>query len=349
MKLILSVVLLLGAGQLFKSSATGNIPFGQEDVTISYCPGGSLEEGDTVTLRGTVTYPVGIEPRGAVVLATGSGLQNRDEEIAGHRPFKVLAEYLSQRGYAVLRMDDRGFGESGDRYVNSTTDDFVIDTKRELAEMSKLFPGIRRGVIGHSEGGTIAIRSAGECDFIVTLAAPAFAVDSILMAQIRNQYEYAGQLDEFERIAPVVRNRYRMIKSPVTTPMLRAWLIVDASRQIGVEIAQLPDVRKRIEVEIEGMVSAWYRAALRYNPDTDIRAVEIPWLALNGTLDCQVDVENLEEIGRLNKDATTIALPGHNHLFQRCISGMPDEYATIEEDISQDALHAIADWLDRLL
>lgn len=316
--------------------------FTEREVTVN-----NLDAG--LSLAGTLTAPDKGKPKAAIVMATGSGQQNRDEEIFGHRPFKVIAEYLSENGYVVLRLDDRGAGcsDSGN-LKKATTDDFAGDISAATAWLDSCYTDLPTGIIGHSEGGTIAIKNAVHnhlCDFIVTLAAPALSLDSINMLQLKALSQAAGQNDEFNRIRPIVRRRYDKLKSDASSFLLRGWLYSDISAQVG-DAARLPEIQKQIAKESEMMLSPWFRSALRYDPANDIAAISVPWLALNGDRDVQVDISNLGIIHDLNPGVCTIVMEHHNHLFQRCTTGLPDEYATIEEDISDQTTRTILNWLD---
>ena len=246
-----------------------------------------------VQLSGTLTMPD--NPKAVIVMATGSGSQNRDEEMFGHRPFKVIADYLSRHGYAVLRTDDRGIGQSTGDATLATTDDFAEDAKYAVESLKKLDALKDRpiGIIGHSEGGSIAIKCAPSVDFIITLAAPAIQGDSIILTQTKAMLDASGQGFAWDSLYP------------------------------------------------------WYRTFLRYNPAEDIRNIDIPWLALNGTKDLQVLCEdNTSTIMQLNPNATVVVFDGLNHLFQQCNRGTVDEYAIIEQTISPQVLETILNWLN---
>ena len=299
---------------------------------------------DSITLAGTISYPATDCPKAAIVLASGSGAQNRDEEVMGHKPFKVLAEHLSGNGYAVLRMDDRGTGESSGEFERATTEDFRRDIMAGLEWMRKRFHDIPTGVIGHSEGGTIAIRSAADnqCDFIVTLAAPAWSGDSIIMSQCRAiATGLSGRWDGEQTQRAILD----VVKSPVNKGMARISLNMILRNAFGQQ-ADIPKIKESIEEQIDVLVSAHYRDMIRYNPANDISRIKKPWLALNGDHDVQVLPDNLKTISDLCPTAITKLLKGHNHLMQRCITGLPDEYARINEDISQAVLDNITEWLD---
>lgn len=298
-----------------------------------------------IELAGTVTVPTGSRPVAALVLATGSGAQDRDETLQGDkRPFKTLAEYLSGHGYAVLRMDDRGTGASGGDFASAVTADFVTDIAAGLQYMDSCFADVPKGVAGHSEGGTVAIIAAarGLCDFIVTLAAPAWQGDSIVMSQAGAMATaLTGRWDGEAR-----QRRFLDIAKADTPDFQARIALYTAMADAAGDAAKIPAVRAQLSQQAGMMLSPWYRAMLRYNPAPDIMAVKVPWLALNGTLDKQVLPENLATINTLNPGATTMALPGHNHLMQECVTGLPQEYATIAGDISPAALASILHWLD---
>lgn len=312
--------------------------FTETDVTI-------FNTSARITLGGTLTMPADREPVAAIVLATGSGSQNRDEEIMGHRPFKAIAEHLSSGGYAVLRFDDRGVGESGGDPARSTLDDYVTDISAAIAKVDSCMPRcVPVGVLGHSEGGSAAIKIAGcdsGCSFIITMGAPAWSGDSIIMSQARAMATaMTGRWDA----ESVQRRVLDLVKSDIPTIMLRTSIYGIMAGQLG-EMARLPDVQKQLSAQVEAVCSQPYRSMVRYNPEADIRAVNIPWLALNGSKDMQVLPANLDTIKTLNPCAETQLMQGQNHLMQDCTTGLVQEYASIPQDISPATLAAITSWL----
>ncbi len=301
-----------------------------------------------ITLAGTLTAPSDRTPRAILVLATGSGQQNRDEEVMGHKPFKVIAEYLSARGYAVLRMDDRGIGGSEGDFAASTADDYLGDIRSGVDYLRSQYPSVKAGVLGHSEGGGVAIiAGSGEtpiADFIITLAAPAWAGDSIVMSQARAlAVAMTGRWDN----EALQRQLLDVAKSPMNKAIAQSCIYSLLASNVG-EAANIPAVKEQLLAQSNALLSPNYRRLLRYNPEADIRAVAVPWLALNGDKDCQVLVENLATIKDLNPKAETRIMTQHNHLFQHCTTGLINEYQTISEDISEETLSAIAAWLDEL-
>lgn len=295
-----------------------------------------------ISLAGTLTIPEQ-KPKAVVVLATGSGQQDRDEEIMGHRPFKAIADLLGSKGYAVLRLDDRGAGKSEGNFAKATADDFVSDIKAALCYVDTTFTEIPKGVLGHSEGGSTAIRCADRCNFIITLAAPAWQGDSIIMSQSRALA--VGTLGKWEN-EPLQRKILDIAKGQLPSAIAKAMIVTELAKSLG-NAAYMPEVKQQMNAQTDIMVSQWYRQMLRYNPEADIKAVAVPWLALNGDKDTQVLPGNLTTIAKLSPTAETVTLPAHNHLFLECTTGLVTEYQSLTGDISDLTLHTIANWLDK--
>ncbi len=295
-----------------------------------------------ITLAGTLTAPA--SPKAVCVLATGSGPQDRDETILGHKPFKVLADTLATHGYAVLRMDDRGVGDSGGVFEGSTLDDFVSDIAAGVAYVDTVYNGLPVCVIGHSEGGSIAIRLAAidsRVDMITTLAAPAWRGDSVIMSQTRElATRTLGRWDK-EGLQRQLLDIAMSDVSDASARMSLQYLLLSQPE------ASIPQVRDGFIQSAKAMSGPYYRRMLRYDPAEDMKQVKDPWLALNGDRDVQVLCANLRTISECAPHADTVVMEGHNHLFQHCTTGMPDEYASLPEDISAEPLAAIAEWLDR--
>lgn len=311
---------------------------GEREVTV-------LNSKDSIELAGTLLIPDNCPAKGVLIMATGSGQQNRDEEILGHKPFRTIAEFLAAKGYASLRLDDRGVGGSKGDFAVSSTPDFVDDIEAAIAFTNNELPGVPVGILGHSQGGLVGIITAAanpECKFLVTIGAPAWQGDSIIMSQARAMSKkLTGKWDGESK-----QRRYLdVVKAEIPSSQTKTALKIMLMSDLG-EMAKMPGVEAQIDRQIEGMLSPDYRWLMRYNPAQDIKTVTVPWLAIKGELDLQVLPENLETIKQLNPTACTLLLKGHNHLLQRCKTGLPMEYAQINEDISQEALQAIADWLD---
>jgi pimeloyl-ACP methyl ester carboxylesterase len=313
------------------------------------------------TLAGTLTMPRGDGPFPAVVLVTGSGAQNRNEEIFGHRPFLVLADRLTRQGIAVLRYDDRGYGKSTGNIASGTTMDFTDDALAGVAFLRGT-PGIRAdriGIAGHSEGGLIAPMAAvrtTDVAFIVMLAGPGLPGDELLSLQTRRILEVMEQGETNVEEAVALQARMLAVaKSDRDSAAAGA-----ACREILREyIDAQPDSVKRspentdaaVAQKVRRLLSPWFRTFLRLDPRIYLREVHCPVLALNGEKDLQVPVpENTDEVRRAlreggNPDATVVVLPGLNHLFQTAKTGAITEYPEIEETFAPAALDRISAWI----
>lgn len=312
--------------------------FETRDVVIS-------NQRDNVRLAGTLVTPDDSRVKAAIVLASGSGGQDRDETILHHKPFKVIAESLADKGFAVLRMDDRGVGESTGDASKVTLNSNVRDVEATANWLDSVFTDTPVGIIGHSEGGQIAVRLSPNknIDFIVTLAAPAWAGDSIIMSQGRAiATAMTGRWDG----EALQRKLLDASKSNLPYYLAHSMMYIEMANSLG-EMAKVTQVQAQLNQQIDAMLSPWYREFLRYNPAEDIRRVSKPWLALNGSKDMQVLPANLESIKELNPKADTLLLEGLNHLFTPANSGSPSEYATISEPLSAAVIEAIADWLEK--
>lgn len=318
-----------------------------------------------VKLAGTFTIPQGKGPFPAVLLITGSGPQDRDEAIMGHKPFLVLADYLTRHGIAVLRVDDRGVAKSTGKFADATTFDFAedvmagIDYLKSRPEVNKT----RIGLIGHSEGGIIApivATKSSDVAFIVLLAGTGLPGDEILYLQAKLISQAEGVSEEkIKSNAAVQRKIIEMVKSEPPSKEL-----VDKLKKVmKEELDKLPaNVKTEIaKVGMDTMLGQlnrfdkpWFKTFIVHDPRTVLRQVKCPVLALNGEKDLQVPCdENLREIAKAlreggNFQATTKAFPKLNHLFQTCTTGSVSEYAKIEETMSPEVLKTIAQWITTL-
>jgi pimeloyl-ACP methyl ester carboxylesterase len=315
-------------------------PYKEEEVTFENKSAGGIK------LAGTLTEPEGKGPFTAVVLITGSGPQNRDEELFGHKPFLVLSDWLTRKGIAVLRVDDRGIGKSQGVFAAATTADFATDVEAAIAFL-KTRPEVKRiGLIGHSEGGTIGpMVAARDADvaFLVMMAGSGVPGDAILPAQAKAIALRGGMTPEK---AEEVENQERAVITLVETekdPVVLQQKLHDLLAK------SMPE--QRIKAEIVTLTSPWFRYFLTYDPATALRKVKCPVLALNGSLDVQVlPSQNLPAIRQAlqaagNKHFEIVELPGLNHLFQTAKTGNVSEYGQIEETISPVALQKISDWI----
>jgi len=317
-----------------------------------------------ITLAGTITRPGGEGHFPAVVLISGSGQQNRDEEVFGHRPFHVIADALTRAGIVVLRYDDRGVGESGgaETLAEMTTRDSAGDAAAALAYLEgRAYVDHRRaGLIGHSEGALIAlmIATGGQTDesgrpvvpidvdpdFIVLLAGNGVPGDELLLMQSRAILEATGaSAEQIEAIAAANRRIYDLVLSGAPHDEV-ATEIDEILTEAGVPANQ-------IELQRNQILSPWIEFFLRYDPAGDLRRVEVPVLALIGGLDLQVPAEqNLPAIRAALaeapvEDVTVRELPGLNHLFQPAQTGAVEEYGQIETTIDPSVLELVAGWI----
>jgi pimeloyl-ACP methyl ester carboxylesterase len=310
---------------------------------------------DHVRLAGSLTVPDGPGPFPAVVLITGSGPQDRDEFLLGHRPFLVLADHLSRRGIAVLRYDDRGVGKSTGNFATSTTYDFKRDAAAALSYLQTR-PEIdprRIGLCGHSEGGIIAPMVASETPavaFIVLMAGTGVTGEEILYRQGALIARSMGA-DEGTLARALARQKklFAEMKQDSQGTHLAETLkeLVD-----GIESEQERKVAEQtLKGQAEAINSPWFRTFLVLDPCIALKQVACPVLAINGGKNLQVDpAQNLPEIAAAlkaggNRDVTIRELPGLNHLFQTCQTGAVSEYGQIEETIAPVALDSISDWI----
>lgn len=314
-------------------------------------------QNGTVNLAGTLTLPFSDGPFPAGLLISGSGLQDRDETLVGHKPFWVLADHLSRAGIAVLRVDDPGIGKSTPHPKPPTTADFATDVEAGVAFLKQDTRIGPIGLIGHSEGGLIAAIVASrsnDVSFIVLMAGPGVPGAELLRKQNERIFDAA-------RITGERKQRLLALLDRLFT-ILTAEDIAEDEKQKAVEEI----VRSQLEIngvppakQDEGQVLAlteqaltpWMRYFLTFDPRPAFEKIRIPVLALNGELDVQVDVEqNLNAIAAAldkggNQDVTVHRLPKHNHLFQRALTGLMNEYGVIEETISPEVLDLIRDWI----
>ncbi len=336
-------------------------PYVAEDVRYPNPEGGH-------ELAGTFTRPADGGPFPAVVLITGSGPQNRDEALLGHRPFLVLSDHLTRRGIAVLRFDDRGVGESTGDHAAATSPDFASDALAGVAYLKTRddVDPAAIGLAGHSEGGLIAPIAATRSDdvaYIVLMAGPGVNGERILYAQGELINRAAGATDEqIERNLELQRAMFAILKSEpdadraatALTEAVRASLeaMTDAERaQAGV--ADQAALEQMVNTQVTQFNTPWFRYFLTYDPAPVIEQVAVPVLAINGEKDLQVPYEeNLREIEAAlqrggNPSYEIHALPGLNHLFQHSETGAPTEYAAIEETWAVHSMELIADWILR--
>jgi pimeloyl-ACP methyl ester carboxylesterase len=306
-----------------------------------------------VSLAGTLTLPPGPGPFPAAILIAGSGPQDRDETVAGHRPFLVLADHLTRKGLAVLRYDKRGIGKSTGNFDQATTEDFASDAAAALAYLKsqREIDARKIGLIGHSEGGIIApmIDSrSSDVAWMVLLAAPGLKGEDVMLLQSELILKTAGFDDD--RVANARnfnRQSYDLARKEKDPQALEAKL-TDLIDSTGMSTTLPPTTLKP---QARMMTSPWFRFFLDYDPVPALEKTHCPVLALNGDKDLQMaPKENLAQIQKAlqqggNNDFQTKELPGLNHLFQHALTGSPTEYGGIQETVAPEVLNTISDWI----
>jgi len=321
-------------------------PYKEEEISFP-------NEKAKITLAGTLTLPRGPGPFPSAILISGSGPHDRDESIVGHRPFLVLADYLSRKGIAVLRFDKRGIGKSTGDYANATTEDFAADTEAALFYLKsrKEIDPNRTGLIGHSEGGLIApllASRSGGVAWIVLLAGPGLNGEDALLLQSELILKSSGvDDDQIAKTRVFNKQTYALVRQEKNPAALQAKLtdLVQSSSMS----AMLPPAALQSQLRV--VASPWFRFFLDYDPVPALQKTTCPVLALTGEKDIQVPAkENLAKIQKAlqdggNKDFQATELPGLNHLFQHSPTGSIGEYGSIEETMAPEALNAISDWV----
>lgn len=310
-------------------------------------------KADNVTLAGTLTTPKEGKKLPAVVLITGSGAQNRDEEMFEHRPFAVIADHLTRNGIAVLRYDDRGTAGSTGDFATATTMDFARDA-RAAFEFLTTQPRIDKKKIsymGHSEGGQIAIINASEqkdVASIVTLAAPSVKGSLVLERQNEAIILASGAKVVPAELTEMYDQIFKTIETEENTDSLTAKLTSIMTQGKGLE-SMAPEMQVNVKKSVAAMTTPWYISFVKFDPAANLRALKCPVFALNGSLDLQVDPTiNLTAIRVLSgsKNTVTKCYEGLNHMFQHCEPGiMGMQYGSIEETISTEVLDDIVKWL----
>ncbi|HEX3043766.1 MAG TPA: alpha/beta fold hydrolase [Bacillota bacterium] len=328
-------------------------PYHEEEVTYQNQTAG-------IILAGTLTIPEGKGSFPAVIMVSGSGAQDRNETILNHKPFWVIADYLTRRGIAVLRVDDRGVGGSGGNLIQSTSSDLAGDALAgvEYLKKRKDINPKQIGLIGHSEGGIItplAATRSKDVAFIVMLAGPGLKGSDILLKQNEliikasggSDQDVAKQLDLLNSVFKILQETDPgVVKTKIHELAEKTYNeMSDADKQAS------GNSSANLEAGLLGMTTPWFRFFIGYDPIPTLKKVTCPVLALNGSKDLQVPpAEDLAAIAAAlkagkNKDYTIKELPNLNHLFQKCTTGSPSEYGTIEETFSPDALKIMGDWI----
>jgi pimeloyl-ACP methyl ester carboxylesterase len=323
-------------------------PYAEEDVTFD-------SKAKDVKLAATFTKPKGDGPFTAVALITGSGPQDRDESLMGHKPFLVIADYLTRRGIAVLRYDDRGIGKSTGKFSTSTSKDFADDAAGAVTYLRSRKDVGKIGLMGHSEGGMIAPMVAAEnpeVGFIILLAGPGTPCDELMIEQGQLIVKAMGGGEKaLTRQKEIQTKLFALAKKGADAEQLKNALTELEKNLTEDEKKEAAKTRAATNAQVSQLAGPWFRYFLNYDPRPTLEKVKCPVLAINGDKDLQVaPKENLEAIEKSlkaggNKDATTKEFPGLNHLFQPCKTGLPSEYGRIETTFAPEALELIADWI----
>ena len=308
---------------------------------------------DSIRLAGTLTLPSKKGKFPVVILITGSGPQNRNGELFNHKSFLVLSDYLTKNGIAVLRFDDRGIGKSTGIFSNATTKDFATDVESAIQYLKKRKEIKKKkiGLIGHSEGGVIAsivANSSDDVDFIVLLASPGLRGDKLMLLQKKKIENQSGVSElEISKGQKIFSDIYELIlNSENSNEKLRDDInnILTLKYDSQLTVNQIKNLSNQL-------TSPWMYYFLKFDIKTSLMNVKCPVLALIGEKDLQVpSKENLKAIKNAlikgsNDNGTIKELPNLNHLFQECDTGLPNEYAKIEQTFSPIALNEITNWL----
>jgi pimeloyl-ACP methyl ester carboxylesterase len=324
-------------------------PFPYDAVDVAY-------ENSGIKLAGTLTVPRGAGPFPAAILITGSGPQDRDEALFGHKPFWVIADHLTRHGIAVLRLDDRGVGQSTGNSTMIGVEEMAGDVLAGVHFMKgrKEIDGGRIGLIGHSEGGIVGPLAAAQSPdvaFVVMLAGTGVNGEQVLYLQSEMVIRSMGGGDDAvkqnrklqELLFGVLHQEKDEKDRQVMIQKFRdAWKADRGS-----------DAPKEMEAQFGGITSPEMMSFVLFDPAEALRKVKVPVLAMNGSRDVQVPpVQNLPAIVAAltaggNPDVTAIELPGLNHLFQHCKTCAPTEYGVLEETFSYEALEIMTDWITR--
>ncbi|MDY7093654.1 MAG: alpha/beta hydrolase [Acidobacteriota bacterium] len=315
-----------------------------------------------ITLAGTLLTPHGDGPFPAVVMVTGSGPQDRDESLMGHKPFWIIADHLARHGIASLRYDDRGVGGSGGNIPSSTGKDLTRDAQAGVAFLAQQAKIDRAavGLVGHSEGGLIGPRAAvgsEDIDFLVLLAPPGEPLADLLERQARDIYSQQG-VDEklIDRALAREEEQLQILLDDSLSSEEVEKRLVEQTKEFQKEfteeeLQQLQFDPAAVEQRIRQVASPWFRSLIGADPAVYLKQVEVPVLALFGAKDLQVSSEvnapileaSLKAAG--NEDFEVVTFPDLNHLFQHAETGAIDEYGQIEETFAPEALEKISQWI----
>ena len=329
-------------------------PYVQREVTTMH-PDGFL-------LQGTLTIPEGLGPFPCAVLISGSGQQDRNEFLMGHKPFLIISDYLTRYGIAVLRYDDRGVGgskmEDYELLSNATSEDFAGDATLmvEVARLHEEIDSRRVGVIGHSEGGLIGPMVAVHDDslaFVVMLAGPGVPGDEIVLLQNALSMQAMGVE---QSLIDSILHEFMTVHELIESNASNEELLEPINELVRLQLEMLEQdlseelIQEAIKDGLEVFISNWMQFFLTYDPAPTLEQVTCPVLAMNGSKDLQVDAnQNLSVIASCTEksgvECTIVELEGLNHLFQPTETGLISEYGQIEITFDVGALEIMRDWL----
>jgi pimeloyl-ACP methyl ester carboxylesterase len=332
-------------------------PYKEEEVAF-------FNNVDSITLAGTITLPPDGGPFTAVVLISGSGPQDRNEQIMGHRPFLVLADHLTRLGIAVLRFDDRGTGKSTGNFATTTTLHFTRDVQAAIDYLKtrKEINHERIGLIGHSEGGLVApmvATTSQDVAFIAMLAGPGIRGKELIVLQSELINRVMGLKEELIEGSRAVNERvFDIVLTTARVDSLRSRL----TNYLRQAVKEYPHILAQsgmtedafVSMQASALSSPWMQAFIRHDPAPVLEKVKCPVLALFGEKDLQVPPNpNAEAVTEAlkrggNTKGTVKVLPGLNHLFQEAHTGSPSEYGVIEQTMSPIALNALSSWMQGL-
>lgn len=326
-----------------------DFPYIVEDVEI-------FNSETNVKLAGTLTAPYEYKCNKIVILVSGSGLQNRNEEILGHKPFLVLSDYLTRNGIAVIRYDDRGFAKSTGDAINATTYDLSLDAESvvKFIKNDSRLKDMKIGIIGHSEGGMIAPMVAArnsDVDFVVMLAGPAVNIWQLMARQNYDVLKSNGIPEDIaKQYAQLASKTYKILnekKSSIDDKKAKVRTIMNEMEKL----APSGYDEETLQANLDMLFSPWMSYFIDFNPQDYLCKVKVPVLALNGDKDVQVySKDNLAGVEKAMKKAKNsnykiLELKGLNHLFQKCIFGSPNFYGRNEETFNEDAMKTISEWI----
>ena len=329
-----------------------DFPYIVEDVEI-------FNPETNVKLAGTLTAPYDYKCDKIVILVSGSGLQNRNEEILGHKPFLVLSDYLTRNGIAVIRDDDRGFAKSTGDATNATTYDLSLDAESvvKFIKNDSRLKDMKIGIIGHSEGGMIAPMVAdrnSDVDFVVMLAGPAVNIWQLMARQNYDVLKSNGIPEDIaKQYAQLASKTYKILNDKKSS-------IDDKKAKVRANMNEMEKLapsgydEETLQANLDELFTPWMSYFIDFNPQDYLCKVKVPILALNGDKDVQVySKDNLAGVEKAMKKAKNqkykiLELKGLNHLFQKCIFGSPNFYGRNEETFNEDAMKTIAEWIKSL-